>query len=76
MLAPGGFAAVATFCPLQPVALQWLTANQFNPSHNPSPSEMHALFDGTVFRVSDQHRVRRPTWTRLMTDFITVGVKN
>ena len=74
VLAPGGFAAVATFSPLQPVPLQWLTAKQLNPSHNPSPTEMRTLFEDAGFRVSDQHRVRRPVWTRLMTDLITVGV--
>lgn len=75
VLAPGGFAAVATFSPLQPVLLQRLTANQFNPSHNPSPTEMCALFEDAGFHVDDQHRVRRPVWTRMMTDLITVGAK-
>jgi hypothetical protein len=51
-------------------------ANRLSPSHNPSPTEMRALFDGAGFRVSDQHRVRRPVWTRLLSDLITVGVKD
>jgi hypothetical protein len=36
---------------------------------------MRALFEGAGLRVSDQHRVRRPAWTRLLSDLITVGVK-
>ncbi|PRC47444.1 SAM-dependent methyltransferase, partial [Mycobacterium sp. ITM-2017-0098] len=26
--------------------------------------------------VDDQHRVRRPVWTQLLSDLITVGVKS
>ena len=75
VLAPGGFAAVATISPRQPLPLEWLTANRLNPSHNPSPSAMRTLFENARFGVSDQHRVRRPLWTQLLSDLITVGVK-
>ncbi|MGH3676377.1 MAG: class I SAM-dependent methyltransferase [Mycobacterium sp.] len=76
VLASGGFAAVATLSPRHPLPLQWFTANRFNPSHNPSPTEIRALFERAGFRVSDQHRVQRPVWTRLLSDLITVGVKD
>jgi ubiquinone/menaquinone biosynthesis C-methylase UbiE len=76
VLAPGGFAAVATISPRQRLPLQWLSANRLSPSHNPSPTEMRALFEDAGLRVSDQHRVRRPVWTRLLSDLITVGVKD
>jgi hypothetical protein len=33
------------------------------------------LFEGAGFRVSDQHRVRRPAWTWVLSDLITVGIK-
>jgi ubiquinone/menaquinone biosynthesis C-methylase UbiE len=75
VLSPGGLAAVATLSPRQPLPLHALSANRLNPAHNPSPSEMRALFEGAGFRVSDQHRVRRPVWTRVLSDLITVGIK-
>ena len=74
VLAPGGFAAVATLSPRQRLPLQWLTANQLNPSHAPDPAEMRALFTDAGFTVDDQHRVQRPMWTPI-SDVITVGVK-
>lgn len=75
VLAPKGFAAVATLSPRQRLPLQWLSANRLNPSHAPDPAEMRALFTGAGFAVEDQHRVHRPVWTQLVSDLITVGVK-
>lgn len=78
VLAPGGFAAVATLSPRQKlggVPLRLLSANRFNPSQAPDPAEMRALFSDAGFTVGDQHRVHRPVWTRLLSDLITVGVK-
>jgi ubiquinone/menaquinone biosynthesis C-methylase UbiE len=74
VLAPGGFAAVATISPRQPpfvparLSVDWLT-----PAHHPSPEEMRTLFEGAGFTVSAQHRVRRAAWTRIVSDLITVG---
>jgi ubiquinone/menaquinone biosynthesis C-methylase UbiE len=76
VLTPGGLAAVATIGAPQPEALQRLFANPLNPSHNPSPSEMRELFEDAGFRVTEQHRVRRPLWTQVLSDLITVGVKD
>ena len=75
VLAPGGLVAVATLSPRQPLLLHRLSANRLNPAHNPSPEEMRALCEGAGFRVSDQHRVRRPAWTRVLSDLITIGIK-
>ena len=75
LLTPGGLAAVATLSPRQPLPLHRLSANRLNPAHNPSPAEMRALFEDAGLRVSDQHRVHRPAWTRLLSDLITVGIK-
>ena len=81
VLAPGGFAAVATLSPRQilpglpRLPIQWLSANRFNPSHAPDPAEMRALICDAGFTVDDQHRVRRPVWTQLVSDLITVGLK-
>jgi ubiquinone/menaquinone biosynthesis C-methylase UbiE len=75
VLSPGGLAAVATISPRRELPLQWLTANRLNPSHNPSPPAMRTLFEDAGFDVSDQRRVRRPLWTQLLSDLITVGVK-
>ncbi|MGX9791670.1 class I SAM-dependent methyltransferase [Mycobacterium sp. MMS18-G62] len=76
VLTPGGLAAVATIGAPQPEALQRLFANRLNPSHNPSPSELRGLFEGAGFRVTVQHRVRRPLWTQLLSDLITVAVRD
>jgi hypothetical protein len=37
---------------------------------------MRALFEGAWFAVRDQHRVRRPVWTWIVSDLITVGTKS
>jgi ubiquinone/menaquinone biosynthesis C-methylase UbiE len=75
VLAPGGLTAVATLSPRQPLPLHRLSANKLNPAHNPSPAEMRVLFEEAGFRVDDQHRVRRPAWTQLLSDLITIGIK-
>ncbi|WP_412098624.1 class I SAM-dependent methyltransferase [Mycolicibacterium iranicum] len=77
VLAPGGFAAVATLSPRQRLPglqIQWLLANRLNPSHAPTPGEMRTMFTEAGFAVEDQHRVRRPVWTPI-SDLLTVGVK-
>jgi len=75
VLTPAGLAAVATIGAPQPEALQRLFANRLNPSHNPAPSELRRLFEDAGFGVTDQHRVRRPLWTQVLSDLIIVGVK-
>jgi ubiquinone/menaquinone biosynthesis C-methylase UbiE len=75
VLVPGGLAAVATLSPRQPLPLHALSANRLNPVHSPSPDEMRTLFESSGFTVSDQHRVRRPAWTRVLSDLITAGIK-
>jgi ubiquinone/menaquinone biosynthesis C-methylase UbiE len=75
VLAGGGLLAVATLSRRQPLPLHRLSANRLNPVHNPSPAKVRALFEGAGFRVSEQHRVRRPGWTRVLPDLITVGIK-
>jgi len=75
VLAPGGLVAVATLSS-RPPWLQAPVVSQWTPAHNPSPAEMQALFEGAGFTVTDQHRVRRPVWTRLLSDLITVGTKS
>jgi SAM-dependent methyltransferase len=75
VLCPGGLAAVATLSPRWTLPMHRLSANRFNPAHNPSPAEMRALFQDAGFHVSDQHRVHRPAWTRLLSDLITFGVR-
>ncbi|GAB3022333.1 class I SAM-dependent methyltransferase [Mycobacterium bourgelatii] len=74
VLAPGGLVAVATLSARQPL-LQIPSASRWKPQHNPSPKEMRALFEDAGFTITDQHRVRRPVWTQLLSDLITVGTK-
>ncbi|MGH9205395.1 MAG: class I SAM-dependent methyltransferase [Acidimicrobiales bacterium] len=76
VLAPGGLAAVATLSPRQTLLRRDLPANRWTPAHNPSPTEMRALFEGAGFNISEQHRVRRPVWTQILSDLITVGTKS
>jgi ubiquinone/menaquinone biosynthesis C-methylase UbiE len=73
VLAPGGIAAVGTISPPQPAALRRVSASLANPAHSPAPAEMRALFTEAGFTVTDQHRPRRPLWTRGVFDLITVG---
>lgn len=75
VLAPGGVVAVTTIGPRQPTPLHRLSADLRNPAHTPSPKEMRTLFSEAGLTVADQHRVRRPLWTQLLSDLITVGVK-
>ena len=72
VLAPGGFAAVATLSPRQRLPLQMLPAPLYEA---PDPAQMRTLFTDAGFSVDDQHRVRRPLWTQVLSDLITVGVK-
>jgi ubiquinone/menaquinone biosynthesis C-methylase UbiE len=39
-------------------------------------AEMRKLFEKAGFTVSDQHRIRRPVWTWIVSDRITVGIKS
>ena len=75
VLAPGGLAAVAALSARQSL-LQAPAAHRWKPQHNASPAEMRKLFESAGFTVSDQHRIPRPLWTRLVSDLITVGVKS
>jgi hypothetical protein len=68
-------AAVATIIPSQPLPLHLLSGGRLNPAQNPSPSEMRTLFEDAGFTIREQHRVRRPVWTRIISDLITVGAK-
>ncbi|KQH75964.1 SAM-dependent methyltransferase [Mycobacterium gordonae] len=73
VLAPGGLAAVATLSARQH-SVQ--VPSRWKPQHNPPPGEMRTLFEDAGFTVSDQHRIRRPIWTQIISDLITVGTKS
>lgn len=75
VLVPGGLAAVATISPPMPPGLGRLSEGPGSPAHSPSPARMRTLFGAAGFRLADQHRVRRPLWTRGVWDLITVGTK-
>ncbi|OJZ67943.1 SAM-dependent methyltransferase [Mycobacterium paraffinicum] len=75
VLAPGGLVAVAALSARQP-RLQAPSANRWKPQHNASPAEMRAMFEDAGFVISEQRRIPRPVWTRVISDLITVGVKN
>jgi ubiquinone/menaquinone biosynthesis C-methylase UbiE len=72
VLAPGGLVAVSTMSARQPL----LPGSRWAPAHNPTSAEMRELFEGAGFTISEQHRVRRPLWTRAISDLITVGIKS
>lgn len=74
VLSPGGLVAVAALSARQPL-LQGPSASKWKPAHHASPAELRALFENTGFDVSEQHRVRRAAWTRIVSDWVTVGVK-
>lgn len=75
VLAPGGLVAVAALSARQRL-LQAPSTNRWKPQHNASPAEMRALFEDAGFVISDQHRIPRPVWTRVISDLITVGTKS
>ncbi|OBF12257.1 SAM-dependent methyltransferase [Mycobacterium sp. ACS4054] len=75
VLAPGGMVAVAALSARQQL-LQAPSASRWKPQHNASPPEMRAMFEAAGFVISDQHRIPRPAWTRIISDLITVGTKN
>ena len=76
VLASGGLVAVATLSARRQPLLQAPSANRWKPQHNASPTEMRSLFENAGFAVSDQHRIRRPVWTQIVSDLITVGTKS
>jgi ubiquinone/menaquinone biosynthesis C-methylase UbiE len=75
VLAPGGLVAVSTLSARQSI-FQGLSTSKWAPAHNPSSAEMRRLFEDAGFAVDTQHRVRRPLWTRAISDLITVGIKS
>lgn len=75
VLAPGGLVAVAALSSRQRL-LQAPSANRWKPQHNASPGEMRTMFEDAGFVISDQHRIPRPAWTRIISDLITVGTKS
>ena len=75
VLAPGGLAAVTAMSPRHPVPLGKILGGRWNPAHQPTPAEMRTMFADAGFTVADQHRVRRPAWTLIVSDLLTVGVK-
>ncbi|MHA7652173.1 class I SAM-dependent methyltransferase [Mycobacterium sp. ML4] len=72
VLEPGGLVAVATLSARRNLVQ---VPSRWKPQHNPPPQEMRALFEDAGFTVSDQHRIRRPIWTKAISDLITVGRK-
>jgi ubiquinone/menaquinone biosynthesis C-methylase UbiE len=76
VVSSGGLVAVAALSARQPL-LQGPSAIRWKPAHHASAAEVRALFEGAGFVVSEQHRVRRPVWTRIVvSDLITVGIKS
>jgi len=74
VLAPDGLVAVSALSARQPL-LQASAANRWKPQHNATPSEMRTLFEDAGFVISEQHRIPRPAWARIISDLITVGTK-
>lgn len=74
VLAPGGLVAVSTLSTRRAL-LQAPGASSWKPQHNASPQELRELFEGAGLTVSDQHRIPRPIWLRIVYDVLTVGVK-
>jgi len=75
VLRPGGLVAVSALSARQR-RLQASSSSRWKPQHNASPAEMRHLFEGAGLVISDQHRIPRPAWTRIVSDLITVGTKS
>ena len=72
---PGGLVAVSALSARQR-RLQASSSSRWKPQHNASPAEMRHLIEGAGLVISDQHRIPRPAWTRIVSDLITVGTKS
>src|SRR6201999_1334129 len=68
VLAPGGLVAVSALSARQSFLP---SASRLTPSHNPTSAEMRRFFEGAGFTIVEQHRVRRPLWTRAISDLFT-----
>ena len=75
VLSSGGLVAVAALS-TRSTLLQGPSAIRWKPAHHASPAEMRQLFESAGFAVSEQHRIRRPAWTKMISDLITVGTKS
>ncbi|MBX7455230.1 methyltransferase domain-containing protein [Mycolicibacterium sp. 3033] len=73
VLRPGGVAAVATLSPRRLLPVDLLPAVRLPSYDAPDPAAMRRLFTDAAFTIADQHRVRRPLWTQVFSDLITVG---
>ncbi len=73
VLAPGGLVAVSTMSARQQLLPM---ASILTPAHSPTPAEMRRLFEDAGFTIVEQHRVRRPLWTRAIPDLFTAGIKS
>ena len=73
VLSPGGLVAVSTMSARQQLLP---AASRLTPAHNPTPAEMRRLVEGAGFTIVEQHRVRRPLWTRPIADLFTAGTKS
>jgi ubiquinone/menaquinone biosynthesis C-methylase UbiE len=73
VLSPGGLVAVSTMSARQPLLP---AASRLKPAHNPTSAEMRRLFEDAGFTIVEQHRVRRPLWTRAISDLFTAGLKS
>lgn len=74
VLSPGGLVAVAALSARQPL-LQGPSGSRWKPAHHAARAEVRTLFEDAGFDVKEQHRVRRAAWTRIVSDWITVGIK-
>ncbi|MEO6792799.1 MAG: methyltransferase domain-containing protein [Mycobacterium sp.] len=75
VLAPGGIAAVTALSPRHPTPLNSLLGGRWSPAHQPTPTQIRTMFADAGFTVVDQRRVARPAWSMIVSDVITVGVK-
>ncbi len=75
VLVPGGMVAVVALSARQSL-LQAPSTSRWKPHHNASPAEFRELFEGAGLVVTEQHRIQRPVWMRLLVDVLTVGTKS
>lgn len=74
VLASGGLAMVVALSARSP-RLQGPASSRWKPAHHASPPEVRSLFESAGFTVTEQHRLPRPVWTKLISDLVTVGTK-
>ncbi|TLF94962.1 class I SAM-dependent methyltransferase [Nocardia cyriacigeorgica] len=77
VLKPGGLLAIdaLNLRARWAAPMQWLTGTRLSPAATPSPQQMVDLITFAGFELSEQRSVRRPWYSRMVPDVLTVAIR-